>query len=212
MLAVYDNGRGSEPNLTNLRFTRSNANGSWPGIVVGMQTGGDGDVFSTNATIDQNDWSLVPVTTTAIYAFRTTATGMGVDGASYNVATNDWSDFSPAPPPLGAGRAAKSGAGLFGATDQKDIWLFVVSTDAANSAIQTAGLTVGRVSTASSATVPSGSVISQNPVAGTRVVAASAVALVVSSGQPQVATPNVVGLTQAAATTAITSATLTVVR
>ena len=70
---------------------------------------------------------------------------------------------------------------------------------AATSAITGAGLTLGTVTTASSTTVPSGTVISQNPAAGTQVAAGSAVALVVSSGPPQVATPNVVGQTQAAA-------------
>ena len=54
--------------------------------------------------------------------------------------------------------------------------------------------------------MPAGSVISQSPVGGTQVNTGSAVALVVSSGPPQVAVPNVVGLTQSAATTAITGA------
>ena len=58
--------------------------------------------------------------------------------------------------------------------------------------------------------VPAGSVISQTPVGGTQVTTGSAVALVISSGLPQVATPNVVGLTQAAATTAIVNAQLAV--
>jgi hypothetical protein len=43
---------------------------------------------------------------------------------------------------------------------------------------------VGAITTASSATAPTGAIISQNPVAGTQVVAGSAVALVVSSGLP----------------------------
>src|SRR4029077_12756457 len=64
--------------------------------------------------------------------------------------------------------------------------------------------------TASSTTVPAGSVISQTPVGGTQVTINSAVALVVSSGLPQVATPNVVGLTQAAAATAMPNAQLVV--
>src|SRR5258705_370851 len=81
---------------------------------------------------------------------------------------------------------------------------------AATTAITNATLTLGTVTTASSATVPSGTVISQTPVAGTSVAAGSAVALVVSSGPPPVATPNVVGLTQAAATTPITLASLPV--
>jgi beta-lactam-binding protein with PASTA domain/sugar lactone lactonase YvrE len=78
---------------------------------------------------------------------------------------------------------------------------------AASSAITSAGLVVGTVSTASSVTVPAGSVISESPVAGTLVSAGTAVALLVSSG---VSVPNVVGDTQAAATSAITSAGLTV--
>ena len=53
---------------------------------------------------------------------------------------------------------------------------------AATTAITGAGLALGAVSQASSATVPSGSVISQNPAAGTSVAAGSAVALVVSTG------------------------------
>src|SRR5256712_4196695 len=81
---------------------------------------------------------------------------------------------------------------------------------AAATAITSATLTVGAVTTASSTMVPAGSVISQTPVAGTQVATGSAVALVLSSGLPHVAVPNVVGATQAAATTAITAATLTV--
>jgi len=73
-----------------------------------------------------------------------------------------------------------------------------------------ANLIVGAITTASSTTVPAGSVISQAPIAGTQVVTGSAVALVVSSGLPQVAVPAVVGLTQSAATAAITSANLIV--
>src|SRR5262249_9103552 len=81
---------------------------------------------------------------------------------------------------------------------------------AASTAITGARLPVCTITTASSTTVPAGSVISQNPTAGTQVVINSAVALVVSSGPPQVAVPNVVGLTQTAASTAITNANLAV--
>src|SRR5262249_19122622 len=81
---------------------------------------------------------------------------------------------------------------------------------AATSAITGANLVVGTVTTVSSTTVPAGSVISQNPTAGTQIVAGSAVALVVSSGLPQLAVPYVVGLTQAAAAGAITNANLIV--
>jgi len=82
---------------------------------------------------------------------------------------------------------------------------------AATTAITNANLVVGTVTTQSSTTVPAGSVISQNPSAGTQVVTGSAVSLVVSSGAPgQITVPNVVGMTQAAATTAITNAGLVV--
>src|SRR4029079_2989125 len=81
---------------------------------------------------------------------------------------------------------------------------------AATTAITNAGLVVGTVTTATSTTVPAGSVISQSPLSGTQVNVGSAVSLVVSSGLPQVAVPRVVGLTQTAATTAITTAGLVV--
>lgn len=79
---------------------------------------------------------------------------------------------------------------------------------AAATAITSAGLTVGTVTTQSSSTVASGNVTSQNPASGTSATSGSAVNLVVSSGPP-VSVPNLVGLTQAAATTSITSAGLT---
>jgi beta-lactam-binding protein with PASTA domain len=78
---------------------------------------------------------------------------------------------------------------------------------AAQTALTAAGLTVGVVSTANSLTVPLGSVISQNPTAGTNVAAGSAVDLVVSLG---VTVPDVVGSPQAAAEAAIVAAGLTV--
>src|SRR6185436_12773547 len=81
---------------------------------------------------------------------------------------------------------------------------------AATAAITGAGFTVGTITTASSATVAAGSVISQSPTAGTQSAAGSAVAFVVSTGPPLVAVPNILNLTQAAATAAITGAGLTV--
>src|SRR6185503_3460477 len=80
---------------------------------------------------------------------------------------------------------------------------------APTSALTSAALTTGIISTASSTTVPAGSVISQNPTAGTQVPTGSAVALVVSSGPALVTVPSVVNWTQAAATSALTSAALT---
>src|SRR5579863_8481389 len=57
-----------------------------------------------------------------------------------------------------------------------------MSQSAATTAITGAGLTLGTVTMASSATVAAGDVISQNPAAGTSVASASAVNLTVSSG------------------------------
>jgi len=76
----------------------------------------------------------------------------------------------------------------------------------ATTAIQNAGLVRGTLTMASSNTVAAGHVISETPAPATQVNAGSAVNLVVSSGPAQVAVPNVVGLTQASATTAIQNA------
>jgi beta-lactam-binding protein with PASTA domain len=77
---------------------------------------------------------------------------------------------------------------------------------AATTAITGVGLVVGTVTTQSTSTVAAGKVISQSPASGTSVNSGSAVNLVISSGPPPVTVPNVVGDTQAAATTAITGA------
>src|SRR5690606_20477810 len=68
------------------------------------------------------------------------------------------------------------------------------------------GLTVGDVTAAIDGGVPIGNVINQDPAAGINVVPGSPVDLVISG----VAVPNVVGLTQSAAQTAITDESLTV--
>ena len=61
----------------------------------------------------------------------------------------------------------------------------------AQSAISGAGLTVGAITNASSATVAAGAVISQNPAAGASVAPSSAVAIVVSSGPAATGSPTV---------------------
>ena len=72
------------------------------------------------------------------------------------------------------------------------------------------GLTVGTISTVNSNTVPLGRVISQSPQAGGAVLHGTSVNLVVSLGPVMVTVPDVVGMTQANAEAAITSANLTV--
>ena len=81
----------------------------------------------------------------------------------------------------------------------------------ATSSLSGAAMVVGKIITAASTNVPAGTVIGQNPPAGTNVPpgASDAVDLTISSGS-QVPVPNVVGQAQAAATTAITAAGLVV--
>ena len=81
---------------------------------------------------------------------------------------------------------------------------------AAETAIMAAGLTVGTVTEEYSATVAAGVVSGQDPASGSQVLPGSAVSLVVSKGPQPVAAPNVVGMTQAAAETAIMAAGLAV--
>jgi len=81
------------------------------------------------------------------------------------------------------------------------------SKSAAESDITNAGLTVGKVTTASSSTVPIGDVISESPAANTPVAPGKAICLVISTG---VDVPNVVGEAETAASSAITSIGLSV--
>ena len=61
---------------------------------------------------------------------------------------------------------------------------------AASTPLAGVGLTMGTVFTATSPTVPAGSIISENPVAGTQVAVGSTVNLLVSSGSTQTPSPN----------------------
>ncbi len=80
----------------------------------------------------------------------------------------------------------------------------------AEAAVIAAGLTLGTVTEAYSATIPAGVVCSQNPIPGTPVPPGSAVALVVSRGPQPVGVPNVAGMTRGDAEAAIAAAGLTV--
>jgi beta-lactam-binding protein with PASTA domain/N-acetylneuraminic acid mutarotase len=85
-----------------------------------------------------------------------------------------------------------------------------LSQSDATTAIKGAGLIVGNVSVQASTTTPSGSVLSETPTANTSVVSSTAVNIVVSSVSSPVSVPNVVGVDQATAVSAITGAGLTV--
>ena len=85
-----------------------------------------------------------------------------------------------------------------------------LSQSAAESTVTSEGLIIGTVALAYSDTVAEGSVISHTPVAGSRVPPGSLVDLLVSLGPEPVTVPNVVGLEESFAQSAITIAGLTV--
>jgi beta-lactam-binding protein with PASTA domain len=86
-----------------------------------------------------------------------------------------------------------------------------LTQDDATTAIKAAKLAVGTVTQKNSDTVPSGTVISQDPASGSSASEGSPVNLVISSGAQQpVAVPKVDGLTQDDATTAIKAVKFTV--
>jgi len=86
-----------------------------------------------------------------------------------------------------------------------------LTQDAATTAVTEAKLKVGTITQQASNTVVAGNVVSQDPANGSSLLPGSAVNLVISSGPLVMLTvPNVEGLTQAAATTAITGANLMV--
>ncbi len=80
----------------------------------------------------------------------------------------------------------------------------------AKQAITKAHLTVGVIQHQHSSQVASGDVVSTSPSAGQSVPVGSAVVIVVSSGKPLVSVPNVVGQSQASATSSLQSAGLSV--
>ena len=79
----------------------------------------------------------------------------------------------------------------------------------ARTAIEGAGLTVGNVTSEDAAGVDSGDVVRTDPVSGTSVQRKSSVSIVVASGN--VAVPDVNGMTQAEATSALQGSDLSVV-
>jgi serine/threonine-protein kinase len=76
----------------------------------------------------------------------------------------------------------------------------------ATTALTTAGLTLGQITTANSATIKAGSVISSDPTAGNQVAKGTTINLVVSNGK--VVVPNVVNLDIADAQNQLTASTL----
>ena len=80
----------------------------------------------------------------------------------------------------------------------------------ANQQIMNVGLNTGMISTANSKDIPSGTVISQNPIAGSEVEEGSAVNLIISLGPTTVTVPDIRSSTQSDAETAIAASGLIV--
>jgi hypothetical protein len=212
--------------------------GSFGDVGYGIAVDGSGNAYVTGYTTSTNFPTASPLQATnggGYYAFVTKINASGsalvystylggsggdlgeaiaVDGSGNAYVTGQTSSTNfPTVNPFQAGNHGSSNAfvSVISGNAQTAVPNVVgLSQAAATTAITSAGLVVGTVSTAASGTVPSGEVISESPVAGTVVSLATAVNLVVSTGPGLVSVPNVVGLTQAAATTAITSAGLMV--
>jgi len=172
----------------------------------GSDSGGGGN---NNVTVPNVVGSTQAAATTAITGAGLTV-GTTTQASSSTVAAGNVISQSPA---AGASVASGSAVNLTISTGPAQVQVpnVVGATQAAaTTTITGAGLTVGSVAMQASNTVAAGSVISQSPTAGTMVANGSAVNLTVSSGPGTVAVPDVVGHTQADATTAITAAGLIV--
>ena len=180
---------------------------------IGSQGSGDGWVFATDATINQNDWALIARDTATIHAFRRNAAGTGLDAAVYDAAANTWSAFA-APPLFGAGQSLKPGSGVFGVASSDAMWLFVISNDSANSILYTKYV-AGSWSNWAAVPGTDTGVRVRNFISGARVAAANQIGLLWTEGTTQFdvvttsmrlgsSVPNVVNLTQAAATASLT--------
>ena len=180
--------------------------------------------------------TLAAVTSTATFAVSWTGTDAGSGIASYDVFVSDnggpfasliadtdstsiqfngrtghtYSFYSLATDAVGNVEAAKKTADAITAVNITPTVavpnVIGLAQSSAASAIAAANLRLGTVTMQSSATIAAGLVISESPAAGSSVAAKSAVNLVVSSGPALVKVPNVVGSTQTAASTALSSA------
>jgi VWFA-related protein len=178
---------------------------------------------TTETRFTRCDATTGPVTVPNVINLTQTAAAAAISGAGLVVGTVTQQasatvlagGVSSQNPAAGVGVAAGSAVNLVVSTGPAPAPGTVIVPNVVNltqagatTAITASGLVLGTISQSSSITVPAGSVISQNPNAGASVAVASAVALIVSTGP--VTVPNVVNMTQAAATTAIAYAGLAV--
>lgn len=123
MLLAYGDGaqtNGSFSDLWSLKANQTQAQGFWPSTTDGT---GRAAVFGTAVTTDPHDWCLIPVSTANIYCARRTGT-TSIAVRVYSTGGNTWSALG-AQPPATAG-TIKAAAGVVGATDGTDFWLFVI--------------------------------------------------------------------------------------
>ncbi|MGD0480291.1 MAG: PASTA domain-containing protein [Terracidiphilus sp.] len=207
---------GSGTSILTLTVALTTATGMYPITVTG--TGGTlTPTTQVNLTVTGAAQVAVPNVVGETQAAAETAiataglvVGTVTTASSPTVASGDVISESP-----GAGTSVNTGSAvnLVVSTGAAQVVVPNVVGDTqavASTAIAAAGLVVGTITTANSSNVPSGDVISENPSAGTSVNTGSAVNLLISTGPAQVVVPNVVGETQAAATTAIDGAGLVV--
>jgi beta-lactam-binding protein with PASTA domain/regulation of enolase protein 1 (concanavalin A-like superfamily) len=174
-----------------------------------------GATFAEPANVTLSASASDPDDGVARVEFFGDATSVGIStSAPYGVT---WSNAPAGPHTITAVATDASGA----MTTSAPVVILVVTGDvvvpavtgltqpAAATALTAAGLLLGTVTTANSATAASGTVIGQTPAAGTSAPPGTSVALVVSIGPAHVVVPNVVGVVQGAASAAITSAALT---
>lgn len=130
MLAVYDDGQDSPNNMSNMRYVKgsgAHSGGFWPQTT----TGGDGAVFATSLIIANNNWCLQRVSSSSIYAIRSTTTATTLQSRVYSTAGNTWSATTNQPPVM-TGKTILDGGGVAGDTDGTDFWIAVIdSTDSA---------------------------------------------------------------------------------
>lgn len=115
MLYMYDDGNGTEPNCTNIKYSKFTT--SWS---AGANS------FSANATIDQGDWGASSLSTTSVMLVRKNTTTLFesrvFDGTS-------WGTLASLPT-LPA--AHLSGSGIFVSHNTVNYSCFYIATDASN--------------------------------------------------------------------------------
>ena len=227
------------PDLFGLTVSEASDALTSAGLLLGAQVSGCSNLVPAGQVFGQNPgaWSVVSAGTSVDInvANGPCATVPGVLGALYQDAVNAISSaglvlgavsyqcdnlvatgavITQTPPPMSSVEPG-SAVDLVISTGPCPVTVPDVvgqTQSAAETAITSAGLVVGTVTTQCDDVVPAGAVISQNPVAGASVQPGSAVDLVVSTGPcpVTVTVPDVVGLDQASAEALITSAGLVV--